>query len=69
MVAVIFGYRKFPSILSHQKFILNTDSSALKSIKELKQGTGMLIQWAEEIAALEFDEVFEKKSINKKDVK
>ena len=53
MVAVIFGYRKFPSILSHQKFILNTDSSALKTIKELKQGTGMLIRWVEEFAPTE----------------
>ncbi|MCP3665569.1 MAG: hypothetical protein GY696_24240 [Gammaproteobacteria bacterium] len=66
MAALIFGYRKFPSILSHQKFILNTDSNALKSIKELKQGTGILIRWAEEFAALEFDQVFEKKSLNKK---
>ncbi|MCP3663539.1 MAG: hypothetical protein GY696_13785 [Gammaproteobacteria bacterium] len=61
MVAVIFGYRKFPSILSHQKYILNTDSSALKTIKELKQGTGMLIRWVEEFAPLAFDKVFEKK--------
>ncbi|MCP3666293.1 MAG: hypothetical protein GY696_27965, partial [Gammaproteobacteria bacterium] len=55
MAAVIFGCRKFNPILSYRRFVLNTDSSALLQIKNLKPQTSMLIRWTEELAALDFE--------------
>ncbi|MCP4117407.1 MAG: hypothetical protein GY737_18840, partial [Desulfobacteraceae bacterium] len=55
LAAVIFGCRKFHSILSYKKFTLNTDSSALLQIKRLKPLTSRLIRWTEELASLDFD--------------
>ncbi|MCP4993462.1 MAG: DDE-type integrase/transposase/recombinase [Gammaproteobacteria bacterium] len=55
LAAVIFGCRKFHSILSYKKFRLNTDSSALLQIKQLKPMTSMLIRWTEELASLDFE--------------
>ncbi|MCP3668741.1 MAG: hypothetical protein GY696_40705, partial [Gammaproteobacteria bacterium] len=55
MAAVIFGCRKFNSILSYRRFVLNTDSSALLQIKNLKPQTSMLIRWTEELAAVDFE--------------
>ncbi|MCP3663253.1 MAG: hypothetical protein GY696_12290, partial [Gammaproteobacteria bacterium] len=54
-VSVIFGCRKFNPILSYRRFVLNTDSSALLQIKNLKPQTSMLIRWTEELAALDFE--------------
>ena len=55
MAAEIFGCRKFNPILSYRRFVLNTDSSALLQIKNLRPQTSMLIQWTEELAALDFE--------------
>ncbi|MCP3663597.1 MAG: hypothetical protein GY696_14085 [Gammaproteobacteria bacterium] len=55
MAAVIFGCRKFNPILSYHQFVLNTDSSTLLQIKNLRPQSSMLIQWTEELAALEFE--------------
>ncbi|MCP3664111.1 MAG: hypothetical protein GY696_16745, partial [Gammaproteobacteria bacterium] len=55
MAAVICGCRKFNPILSYRRFVLNTDSSALLQIKNLKPQTSMLIRWTEELAALDFE--------------
>ncbi|MCP3664498.1 MAG: hypothetical protein GY696_18745, partial [Gammaproteobacteria bacterium] len=55
MAALIFGCRKFNSILSYRRFVLNTDSSALLQIKNLTPQTSMLIRWNEELAALDFE--------------
>ena len=52
--AVIYGIRKFSTILSFKPFIVNTDNSALKQLKSLKKNTGMMARWTEELAGYEF---------------
>ena len=52
--AVIYGIRKFSTILSFKPFIINTDNSALKQLKSLKKNTGMMACWTEELAGYEF---------------
>ena len=53
--AIIRGVRKFTPILSFKKFIINTDSKALVQLKSLKQCTGMLARWTEELAGFDFE--------------
>ena len=52
--AIVYGIRKFHPILSYRQFRINTDSSALKQLKSLKQNTGMLARWQEELAGYDF---------------
>ena len=52
--AIIRGIRKFSPILSYKPFIINTDSKALVQLKSLKQCTGMLARWSEELAGYDF---------------
>jgi len=52
--AVIYGIRKFRTILSFKPFQINTDNSALKQLKSLKKNTGMMARWTEELAGFEF---------------
>ena len=52
--AVIYGIRKFRTILSFKPFQINTDNSALKQLKSLKKNTGMMARWTEELAGYEF---------------
>ena len=52
--AMIYGIRKFSTILSFKPFIINTDNSALKQLKSLKKNTGMMACWTEELAGYEF---------------
>ena len=53
--AIMYGIRKFAPILSYKRFRINTDSSALKQLKSLKQNTGMLARWMEELAGYDFE--------------
>lgn len=52
--AIVRGIRKFAPILSFKPFIINTDSKALVQLKSLKQCTGMLARWTEELAGYDF---------------
>ena len=52
---IVYGIRKFAPILSYKRFRINTDSSALKQLKSLKQNTGMLARWMEELAGYDFE--------------
>jgi transposase InsO family protein/dUTPase len=54
MAAIMYGIRKFHSILSYKSFQINTDSSALLQMKSLNNSTGMVARWQEELAALDF---------------
>ena len=40
--------------MSFKPFIINTDSKALVQLKSLKQCTGMLARWTEELAGYDF---------------
>jgi fatty-acid desaturase len=51
MAAIMYGIRKFHSILSYRTFQINTDSSALLQMKSLNMSTGMVARWQEELAA------------------
>ena len=52
--AIVRGIRKFAPILSFKPFVINTDSKALVQLKSLKQCTGMLARWTEELAGYDF---------------
>ena len=52
--AVVFGLRKFESILRYKPFEVITDSSALKHLDTLRQNKGMIARWLEEIAGFQF---------------
>ena len=47
--------RKWDHILKYRKFILNTDSRALKYLQTLKQPTGIWFRWLQELQAYDFE--------------
>ncbi|MCP3668390.1 MAG: hypothetical protein GY696_38875, partial [Gammaproteobacteria bacterium] len=62
--AIVFRIRKYQHILSFKKFIINTDSSALRQLKSLKKTTGMLSRWTEELAAYDFEVIHRPGKLN-----
>ena len=55
LAAVIAMCRKWDHILKYRKFILNTDSRALKYLQTLKQPTGIWFRWLQELQAYDFE--------------
>ena len=55
LAAVISCLRKWSHILKYKKFILYTDSKALKYLKTLKQPTGLWFRWLEELQDYDFE--------------
>ena len=55
LAALVFAVRKFEHLLRYRKFIVKTDSSALKYLKTLKTPTGLWFRWAEELGSYDFD--------------
>ena len=64
MSAVVYGIRKFSSILSFRKFQINTDSSCMTYLKTLKKNTGMIGRWLEELSGYDFQVVHRPGKLN-----
>ena len=55
LAAVIFCFRKWEHILRYRKFVLVTDSQALRYLRTLKTPTGLWYRWLEEIQSYDFE--------------
>ena len=55
LAALVFAVRKFEHLLRYRKFIVKTDSSALKYLRTLKTPTGLWFRWAEELGSYDFE--------------
>lgn len=65
LAALIFSVRKFEHLLRYRPFIVRTDSSALKYLKNLQCPTGLWFRWLEELSSYDF-EVQHKKGVENK---
>ena len=54
LAAVIYGLRKFHSILSYRTFILNTDSSVMQSLDNLRPAVKIVSRWLTELQGYDF---------------
>jgi dUTPase len=52
--AIILGLRKYKHILLYKPFQIYTDSSALKHLVTMKEPTGIMARWLEEVQQYEF---------------
>lgn len=52
--ALMYGVRKFSSILRYKRFIAVTDNSALKYLKDFKDPKGIFFRWIEELGTYDF---------------
>ena len=55
LAAVIYGLRKFHSILSYRRFVLNTDSSVMQSLHNLRPAVKIVSRWLTELSGYTFD--------------
>ena len=55
LAAVMACLRKWDHILKYKKFMLVTDSKALKYLKTLKQPTGIWFRWLQELQSYDFE--------------
>ena len=54
LAALIFSCRKWEHILRYREFVVNTDSQALKYIKNLQTPTGIWFRWLTELQSYQF---------------
>ena len=55
LCAIVYGLRKFDTILSFKKFILRTDSMALTHLHNLKEVRGIFSRWRDVISMFDFE--------------
>ena len=65
LCAIIYGIRKYSTILQFKPFIINTDSSALTYLRTLKESKGMIARWIEYLQGYDFKVVHRPGSKNK----
>ena len=53
--ALVYCCRKFEHILRYRPFVVNTDSQALKHLRNLKTPTGIWFRWCEELSSYDFE--------------
>ena len=60
LACVIFAVRKWEHLLRYKPWRLNTDSAALKFLKNLKTPSGIWYRWVEELGGYQFEVVHRK---------
>ena len=55
LAALMYCCRKWEHLLRYRKFIVNTDSQALKYLRNLKCPTGIWFRWLEELSSYDFE--------------
>ena len=53
--ALMYCTRKWEHLLRYKKFVVNTDSQALKYLRNLKTPTGIWFRWLEELSSYDFE--------------
>lgn len=53
--ALMYCCRKWEHLLRYRRFVVNTDSQALKYLRNLKTPTGIWFRWLEELSSYDFE--------------
>ena len=57
LAAIVYALRKFEHLLRFRKFLLHTDSAALRYLKTMKLSRGIWFRWLAEVQSYQFDVV------------
>ena len=55
LAAVIYALRRFEHLLRFRKFLLHTDSAALRYLRTMKMSKGIFFRWIMEIQSYQFE--------------